>query len=69
MDATYHLVFWCISASDTMDPSSRRMVVARERVAGNTDRRASRGTTAASHAETSFILVDRNEVPSKIVLA
>jgi hypothetical protein len=69
MGATYHLMFRCIVASDTMNPSSRRVVVVRERVARDTNRGASGGTTTARHAEAGFVLVDRDKMPSKIVFA
>ena len=69
--ATYHLMFRCVVASDTMDPSSRsrRVLVVRERVARDTDRGASGGTGAARHCDTSFVLVDRDKMPPKVVFA
>lgn len=71
MGATYHLMFRGVVASDTMDPSSRtrRVLVIRERVARDTDRGASGGTATARHCETSFVLVDRHKMPSKVVFA
>ena len=45
------------------------MLVVRERVARDTDRGASGGTATARHCETSFVLVNRNKMSSKIVFA
>lgn len=69
MGATYHLMLWCVVASNTMNPSSRGVLVTRERVARDTNRGTSGGSAAASHGETSFVLVNRDKMPSKIMFA
>ena len=62
-------MFRRISTSDTMDPSRRRVVVARERVTRDTNRGASGGITRPSHAEAGFVLMNRDEMPPEVVFA